>query len=219
MAYSTIGDAVPLTEVELERRLAEIDAQGYTLIEGVIDARLIAALTDTVDRLLVELDVPYGENTFLGLHTRRIFNLDADMDSAVYHLGGDPLLGDLVRQRPGIRVPGAWDPFEIGVRGIIGQQVTVAGANTLIARLVARHGQPVPGLADLGLTHVFPSASTLADADLDGLGLVRARAQAIRSFARAVVDDSVRLDRSADLDHLAARSRPVDRALHRVAAR
>ena len=75
MAYSTIGDAVPLTELELERRVAEIDAQGYTLLEGVIDARLIAALTDTVDRLLVELEVPYGENTFLGLHTRRIFNL------------------------------------------------------------------------------------------------------------------------------------------------
>jgi ectoine hydroxylase-related dioxygenase (phytanoyl-CoA dioxygenase family) len=75
MAYSTIGDSVPLTDAELERRLAEIDAQGYTVLEGVIDAQLVAALIDTIDRLLVELDVPFGENTFLGHQTRRIFNL------------------------------------------------------------------------------------------------------------------------------------------------
>ncbi|MEO5838254.1 MAG: phytanoyl-CoA dioxygenase family protein [Acidimicrobiales bacterium] len=75
MAYSTIGHATPLSDAEIERRVAEIDDQGYTLLEGVIDPELIGALRDTVTRLLAELDIPFGENTFLGHNTRRIFNL------------------------------------------------------------------------------------------------------------------------------------------------
>ena len=75
MAYSTIGHAVPLSDAEIERRVAEIDDQGYTLLEGVIDPELIVALRDTVTRLIAELDIPFGENTFLGHNTRRIFNL------------------------------------------------------------------------------------------------------------------------------------------------
>jgi 3-methyladenine DNA glycosylase/8-oxoguanine DNA glycosylase len=80
--------------------------------------------------------------------------------------------------------------------------VTLAGANTIAGRLVERLGTPVPGLGQLGLTHTFPPAATLARADLDGLGLTPARARAIRFFARAVADDEVRLDRSVGLDRL-----------------
>jgi ectoine hydroxylase-related dioxygenase (phytanoyl-CoA dioxygenase family) len=75
MAYSTIGTAVALTPDELERRAAEIDERGYTVLENVIDERLVDALTTTIDRLLIELEIPFGENTFLGRRTRRIFNL------------------------------------------------------------------------------------------------------------------------------------------------
>jgi ectoine hydroxylase-related dioxygenase (phytanoyl-CoA dioxygenase family) len=75
MAYSTIGQALPISDTEIERRAAEIDEQGYTVLENVIDPQLIAALIETVTRLLGELDIPYGENTFLGHRTRRIFNL------------------------------------------------------------------------------------------------------------------------------------------------
>ena len=135
---------------------------------------------------------------------RHVFNLDADMDGALRHLGGDPVIGALVRARPGVRAAGTWDPFETGVRAIIGQQVTVAGANTLIARVVERHGQAMAGHEELGLTHLFPDATVLADADLDGLGLVTSRAQAIRAFARAVADREVRLDRTAGLEELVA---------------
>jgi AraC family transcriptional regulator of adaptative response / DNA-3-methyladenine glycosylase II len=84
----------------------------------------------------------------------------------------------------------------------VGQQVSVAGANTLTARLVARHGTPVPGLAGLGLTHTFPPPATLADADLDGLGLTTRRAAAIRAFAQAVADGKLPFDRSATLPEL-----------------
>lgn len=137
---------------------------------------------------------------------RRVVALDSPIDDAHARLSTDPLVGPLVTARPGARLPGAWDPFEVGVRAIIGQQVSVAGANTITARLVTRHGQPVPGLAAMGLTHLFPDAEVLADDDTDlaGLGLTTARAGAIRSFAAAVAADEIRFDRSEALEALVA---------------
>ncbi|MFI5285739.1 MAG: AlkA N-terminal domain-containing protein [Candidatus Dormibacteria bacterium] len=131
---------------------------------------------------------------------RRLFNLDFDLESAVGMLERDPVLGARIASMPGLRTPGAWDPFEVGVRAIIGQQVTVAGAGTIIARLVARHGTPVPGLGQFGLTHIFPTAEVLAEADPAGTGLIGTRMAAIRNFARAVCSGSIRLDRSQTLD-------------------
>jgi AraC family transcriptional regulator, regulatory protein of adaptative response / DNA-3-methyladenine glycosylase II len=133
---------------------------------------------------------------------RRIFNLDADVESANRGLGLDPIVGPLVRARPGIRAPGAWDPFEVGVRAIVGQQVSVRGAGTITTRIVARHGVPLPRLQALGLTHVFPTPSALVTADLAGLGLTAARIGAIKAFASAVAGREVVLDRGAELDRL-----------------
>ncbi len=107
-------------------------------------------------------------------------------------------------------MPGTWDPYETGVRAILGQQVSVAGANTLAGRLVERLGTPVPGLDRFGLTHTFPSPETLAGADLDDVGLTSARAQAVCSFARAVADDAIRLDRSVGLDRLVSSIQAID---------
>jgi AraC family transcriptional regulator of adaptative response / DNA-3-methyladenine glycosylase II len=128
---------------------------------------------------------------------RRLFNLDADIDGAVAHLSADAVVGPLVRAHPGRRPAGAWDPFEVGVRAIVGQQVSVAGASTLTGRLAGRHGRPVPG-GD-GLTRVFPAPTVLAEADLDGIGLTTARTAAVRAFARAVAGGSVRLMADGDL--------------------
>ena len=116
----------------------------------------------------------------------------------------------MLRARPGLRPAGAWDPFETGVRVILGQQVTVAAANTLAGRLVERLGTPVPGLWKLGLTHTFPSAATVAAADLAGLGLPRVRQDTIRSFARAVSEEAIRLDGSVGLEELIASLTAID---------
>ena len=116
---------------------------------------------------------------------RRMFDLAADPARISAALRPDALVGPLIRRRPGLRIPGAWDPFECAVRAVLGQQVTVAGSRTLAARLVARFGEPVEGSAD-GLTHLFPSAAVLADADLEGLGLTRARGRALQALAGAV---------------------------------
>lgn len=161
------------------------------------------------DHLLLRAHLPHWEGLIhVVQRARRIFDLDADLEAARAHLD-DPSIGALVSARPGLRVPGAWDPFEIGVRAIIGQQVTVAGANTLTRRLVEQHGTPVPGLGELGLTHAFPSPSTLARAELTDIGLTATRAEAIGVFARAVEDGSVRLDRSVPLDHFVASIRAL----------
>jgi AraC family transcriptional regulator, regulatory protein of adaptative response / DNA-3-methyladenine glycosylase II len=157
------------------------------------------------DHLLLRAHLPrWRELIHIVQRARWIASLDLDLDEAGVRLGADPIVGPLVRARPGVRTPGSWDAFEIGVRAIIGQQVTVAAANTMAGRLVRRLGTPVAGLQPLGLSHTFPPAETIACADLGGLGLTRARAKAIRAFAEAVVSGEIRLDRSLSLDRLIA---------------
>jgi AraC family transcriptional regulator, regulatory protein of adaptative response / DNA-3-methyladenine glycosylase II len=163
------------------------------------------------EHLVLVAHLPHWEELIhLVARARRIANLDFDLDEPADHLACDPTIGPLVRARPGLRPPGAWCPFETGVRAIVGQQVTVAAANTIAGRLVERYGTPVPGLRRLGLAYTFPPASTLADADLSGLGLTRAREEAIRCFARAVDEDTIRLDGSVGLDELTASITVID---------
>ncbi len=128
---------------------------------------------------------------------RRAFDLAADPLEVAAALGADPLLGPLVRRRPGLRIAGAWDPFECAVRAVLGQQVSVEAARTLGARLVDRAGARLPAPAD-GLTHVFPSPAALAAVDLRGLGLTSARAAAVAALARAVAGGRLDLRGPAD---------------------
>ncbi|MGH9187550.1 MAG: AlkA N-terminal domain-containing protein [Acidimicrobiales bacterium] len=162
---------------------------------------VLELLPGAADHLLLRAHLPHWAGLIHVVErARRLFNLDADLEEAARHLGEDQTIGQLLAARPGLRVPGTWDPFEIGVRAIVGQQVSVAGATTIMARLVERHGTKVPGLGPLGLTHTFPPAHRLAVGDLDGLGLTRARGEAVRAFARAVAEDEIRVDRSLSLD-------------------
>lgn len=158
------------------------------------------------DHLVLLAHLPHWEGLIhIVERARRIFSLDAPADEAAHHLTRDPVLGQLVAAHPGRRVPGTWDPFETGVRAIVGQQVSVAGATTLVGRLVERLGTPVPGLRQLGLRYTFPSAATLARSHpsvLAGLGLTNGRIDAILGFARAVNTGAVRLDSSVPLDQL-----------------
>lgn len=157
------------------------------------------------DALRFRAHLPHWEGLIhVVQRARRIFSLDAPVDQALDHLLRDPVIAPLVAQRPGLRVPGTWDPYETGVRAIVGQQVTVSGANTVIGRLVERFGTPVPGLEALGLTHTFPPPHVLAASDVSKLGMPGARAGAIRAFARAADRGELPLDRSATLEELVA---------------
>jgi AraC family transcriptional regulator, regulatory protein of adaptative response / DNA-3-methyladenine glycosylase II len=137
------------------------------------------------------------------MRCRRLFDLDADPEAVCAALRQDPLIGPLVRARPGLRVPGAADGFELAVRAIVGQQVSVAGARTVLGRLVAEHGEP---LADgRSLTHLFPAAVTLAGADPAGFPFPRTRAQALIEVARLAAAGELRLDPDADVAEARAR--------------
>ena len=121
---------------------------------------------------------------------RRMFDLAADPARIRTELGTDPLIGPLVKRRPGLRIPGTWDPFECAVRAVLGQQVSVAAGRTFAGRLVLHAGAPVRGAAD-GLTHLFPTPARVAAATLDGIGLTGARARTLRALARATLDGTV----------------------------
>lgn len=129
---------------------------------------------------------------------RRMFDLQADPFEIEQHLRNDVLLRATLQQNPGIRVPGAWDEFELAVRAILGQQVSVAGARTVAGRIVERFGEPISDGDDSALRYLFPLPSALAQAKLEQLGIVRARAQAIRALATTVA--SGELDLSAGTD-------------------
>ena len=128
---------------------------------------------------------------------RRVFDLDADPAPIVAVLGADPLLAPLVDRRPGLRVPGAADGFELAVRAIVGQQVSVTAARTILGRIVARFGRPLARPAG-ALTHLFPAAAVLAEADPEGFPFPRGRAEALRALARLVASGELRLGADAD---------------------
>jgi AraC family transcriptional regulator of adaptative response / DNA-3-methyladenine glycosylase II len=130
---------------------------------------------------------------------RRMFDLDGDPTRIARHLRRDRNLSDLVRKRRGLRLPGAWDPFELAVRAILGQQVSVRAATTLAGRIVDAHGAAVR-LRLPGVTHCFPSPSRLHDVNLASIGLPAVRAEAIRNLAGAVVEGSLVLDGDRGLD-------------------
>lgn len=146
-----------------------------------------SALLDTVNRI------------------RRMFDLDADPQTIAASLGDSPRLRPLLGRNPGLRLPSGWDGFEIAVRAILGQQVSVAAARTLATRLAHRFGQPLATpLAD-GLDCLFPTPQALADADLAAIGLTRSRADTVRGVARALLDGRVDFRAERTLDDFTAR--------------
>jgi AraC family transcriptional regulator of adaptative response / DNA-3-methyladenine glycosylase II len=122
---------------------------------------------------------------------RRVFDLGADVTTIGAHLAVDPLLGPLVAQRPGVRVPGGWDGFETAVRAVLGQQVSVKAARGLVGQLAALCGTRMlrDQSDDPSLMLAFPDAAQVASADLRPLRVPRARRQALTELARAAAAD------------------------------
>lgn len=137
---------------------------------------------------------------------RRLFDLSADPASIGEHLAQDPLLAPLVTARPGLRVPGAWDAFELAVRAVLGQQITVAAAVRLAGQLVATCGKPLPALQRTErLTTVFPSAASMAASNLEFLGMPASRRRNLRALAQALVENPALFAPRRGLDEAIAR--------------
>jgi AraC family transcriptional regulator, regulatory protein of adaptative response / DNA-3-methyladenine glycosylase II len=120
---------------------------------------------------------------------RRLFDLGADIETIDAHLALDPLLAPLVAGRPGLRAPGGWDGFELAVRAVLGQQISVIAARRLAGQLVALHGKPASVNGQPGLSHVFPTAKRLATAKSIGLGMPVARLSTLKALAEAAAAD------------------------------
>jgi AraC family transcriptional regulator of adaptative response / DNA-3-methyladenine glycosylase II len=154
----------------------------------------------------LDVRVQFGDPRSLFLIIERIramFDLNADWAAIAQGLAADPVLAMRMQANPGLRVPGCWNGFELAIRTILGQQVTVKGATTLAGRLARTLGQPfsAPG----GLTHIFPPPDVLADANLDGLGLTKARSETIRALARAACDGRIGFEGVASSEDFMAR--------------
>ncbi len=142
---------------------------------------------------------------------RRLFDLAADPLAIGAHLSTDPMLAAFVAERSGLRVPGAWDGFELAIRAILGQQITVSAATKLSGRLAGLVGEPLlhPSPDEPALDRLFPTPEAVAASDLAMLGMPRARRDTLRALANALVDDRTLLSPGKSLEDAIARLRAV----------
>jgi AraC family transcriptional regulator, regulatory protein of adaptative response / DNA-3-methyladenine glycosylase II len=142
---------------------------------------------------------------------RRVFDIGADIDTIGAHLSRDPLLARLIAQRPGLRAPGGWDGFELAVRAILGQQVSLAAARRLAGQLVALHGEAVAKdyVTHPGFSHVFPAAAAIASAESLGLGMPAARQASLKALAEAAAADPNLFRPAASIDQAMASLRTI----------
>jgi AraC family transcriptional regulator of adaptative response / DNA-3-methyladenine glycosylase II len=203
MAAFLMARAIPGVEAASERRYARSFKLGESIGVVIVEPdagdrlRITAHVTDL--RVLPEVI----------RRVRRVFDLAADPQAIGAHLASDELLAPLVAARPGLRAPGAWDGFELAVRAVLGQQVSVAAARTLGGRLANAFGERCdhPVGEGLGITRVFPSPDRVAGQDVAEVGMPRARGGAIAALADAALADPRLFESGASLAEATARLR------------
>lgn len=193
-------DGVELIEDDRYRRTIALD--GQLAIVSIADSPAQHSLAVTLQG--GALGLLHG----VVARVRRMFDLDADLQTIERHLARDPRLAKVIARQSGLRLPGAWDGFELAVRAVLGQQVTVTAARRLLSELVRRCGDAV----DLHppLTHVFPSPERVLAADLAGFPMPAARVRALHALSRLAHDEPELLRPGADEAHVAARLQTVD---------
>lgn len=170
--------------------------------QGSIEVRFL----EDCNALLLRINVEQTRNlSQIVERVRVMFDLKAVSAQIESALSQDPLLAPLLARHSGIRVPVAWDGFEVAVRAILGQQVSVKGATTLVSRLARACGTEYGAAEVNGLDRVFPTASQLVEANLDGMGITTRRIAAIKALAIAVRDGELRFDGSMATDDFVAR--------------
>ena len=187
---SVAGDCYRRT-IEIDGRLGRIEARA---LPGSHHLALALELPDVAGALVRIL-----------ARARRLFDLDAVPATIEGDLGQDAELARRLRKRPGLRVPGAFDGFELAVRAILGQLVSVPAARTLATRLAERFGRRLAEPGDTGVWLAFPGPGILAEADLRSIGLPESRALAIRGLARCVADGALELETSHGLEAFVAK--------------
>jgi AraC family transcriptional regulator of adaptative response / DNA-3-methyladenine glycosylase II len=175
-------------------------------VAGAIELRRIP----NQSYLLMHVWLPSYEGAMqVAERARRIFDLGADPLQIAEHLRRCSALADALAMTPGLRVPGAWDGFELAVRVVLGGQTSVAHATTLAGRLAQAFGAVLPGYERLALTHLFPQPEALAEADLRLIGITEARAKTIRALASSIACGQLEIDDSKGLDETISRLRAI----------
>jgi AraC family transcriptional regulator of adaptative response / DNA-3-methyladenine glycosylase II len=194
---------VEVVEKGCYRRTVEIDGSAGSVTVTHLPQR--QSLSVTIHFPMVQ-SLPAIVN-----RVRRLFDVGADIETIDEHLSHDLQLAPWVALRPGLRAPGGWDGFELAVRAILGQQISVAAARRLAGQLVALHGEPLPKNSrnHPGMTHTFPSAERLAAATSIGLGMPSPRLNALRALARAATDDPNLFRPFATIEEAIARLRTI----------
>jgi len=178
--------------------VAEVDGLGYRRTLRLPGGAAIVELEPVDDYIRCTLQFEtIADLAAAVLRCRRLLDLDADPMSVCEVLSTDRRLGPLVRRNPGLRAPGAVDGNELAIQAILGQQVSLAAARTLAARLVTANGDVIK-IAHPTLTHLFPTADTLADADLSKFGVPASRRATLKSLSRAIANGDLSLDPGAD---------------------
>jgi AraC family transcriptional regulator of adaptative response / DNA-3-methyladenine glycosylase II len=191
--------AVPGVEV--------VQGDSYQRTIGMGDfAGVIAVRPDKTEPFLtVRIDLPGCQHLMKVVErVRRIFDLGADPLRIADDLSRDLRLKTLIDSRPGLRVPGVWDGFELAVRAILGEQLTFAGSTALAARIARTFGSPVQSSVP-GLTHTFPKPEDLANADLSQAGIHGQRNKTLKLLARGVCAGELSFSGSVDLDETISR--------------
>lgn len=183
---------------------------GMELVEGESYQRLItygevrgwfkAKLVEN-NKIAIEFKLNQNAN-ILELVTRikNIFDLDADPFRIEQALQEDQQLAPWLKQHPGLRIPGGWDGFELAIRAVIGQKISVKGARTLLTRLVDLCGEQQTLDASLPLAKFFPSPENILAADLSKIGLPAARIETLKTLAREVAHKNLVLDGTEDFE-------------------
>ena len=156
------------------------------------------------DQSAFRVEIVYPELSALSVivgRVRQLLDLDCNIQSINQTLKQDERLQKPIRENPGIRIPGCWDPYELAVRAILGQQVSVEGGATLASRLARRYGRPLAGAPD-GLSLLFPRPEDIAGADLSDIGLPRSRQELLTSFSAKVAENPDFLNKPAQLEEL-----------------
>lgn len=166
----------------------------------------VSAVADRPELMLEIAEADPRDIPDLVRRVRRMFDLDADLRPMHAVFAEDGLLSRAVALHPGLRVPCGWDGFELSVRAVLGQQISVAGATTLVRRLVDTWGAHRDDAAPAGLDRLFPSPKRLRDAPLEGIGLPKTRAATVRALAAAVADGRLSFEGGQRLEDFVARA-------------
>jgi AraC family transcriptional regulator of adaptative response / DNA-3-methyladenine glycosylase II len=170
------------------RRTVKVDGQ-----PGVVEVR------QDRDKVSLSMHGIATQNIFpVVQQCREVFDLDAPVQEIGRVLSQDAVLARLLREHPGVRVPGAWYGFELSVRAVLGQQISVKAATTIAGRLAQAYGEPIKDAPGSGLMRLFPVPERLARAQFKNMGITRSRAATLRRLASAVIDGSLNFDTSQD---------------------